>query len=290
MRRAALVALSPLALVAACSEAPAGEALVRVNFDGSAAEEAPAPAPTPSAPAMPSACKQTLFETIPLTHCIADPAEHRIAMANVGADKQPYGSLAAFAASVDPATVTFAMNGGIYGDDLKAIGYYVENGERLKELNRAEGEGNFYMKPNGVFFGSAGKWQVLGSNTFFNTVKDRPEFGTQSGPLLLVDGKLHPQFQDDGPSRVSRNGVGVDARGRAHFVISDAPVSFGLLARYFRDEVKVVSALYLDGQVSSLWDPASGRLDKGRVGPIIVVTKRQGSEPTTEPAAEAASE
>ena len=285
MRHAALAALPVLLAFAACSEAPAGEALVRVNLDGSQVEEAPAPTPTPSVPAVPSACRQVVFETIPLTHCIADPAQHRIAMANAATDRQPFGSLAAFAASVDAATIAFAMNGGMYGDDLKAIGYHVENGERLKELNRAEGEGNFFMKPNGVFFGSGAKWQVLGSNTFFNTVKDRPAFGTQSGPLLLVEGKLHPQIQDDGPSKAVRNGVGVDASGKAHFVISDAPVSFGQLARYFRDEVKVASALHLDGQVSSLWDPATGRMDKGRVGPIIVVTRREEAAPATEPAA-----
>ncbi len=289
MRRAVLAALALLAL-AACSEAPAGDALVRVNLDGSEVDEAPSPTPTLSAPAVPSACKQVVFETIPLTHCIADPAQHRIAMANIGADKQPFGSLAAFAASVDPTTIAFVMNGGMYGDDLKPIGYYVENGERLKELDRAEGEGNFYMKPNGVFFGTGGKWQVLGSNTFFNTVGDRPQFGTQSGPMLLVDGKLHPDIQDDGPSRAIRNGVGVDAGGKAHFVIADAPVSFGQLARYFRDEVKVKNALYLDGQVSSLWDPASGRMDKGRVGPMIVVTRRGPAAPATEPAAGAAAE
>jgi len=90
-----------------------------------------------------------------------------------------------------------------------------------------------------------------------------------------VDGKLHPEIQDNGPSKAIRNGVGVDASGKAHFVISDDPVSFGQLARYFRDEVKVANALYLDGAVSSLWDPATGRMDKGRVGPIIVVSKRE---------------
>lgn len=280
MRRAALAVLPALIALAACSEAPAGEALVAVNLDGSPVDKAPSPAPTtaPSAPVAASACRQVVFETIPLTHCIADPAQHRIAMANAGADKQPFGALAAFAASVDPAEIAFAMNGGMYGDDLRAIGYYVENGERLKELNRADGEGNFYMKPNGVFFGTGGKWQVLGTNTFFSTVSERPQFGTQSGPMLLVDGKLHPSIQDDGPSKAIRNGVGVDAGGRAHFVIADAPVSFGQLARYFRDEVKVANALYLDGQVSSLWDPASGRMDKGRVGPIIVVKKIEGTK------------
>jgi uncharacterized protein YigE (DUF2233 family) len=216
-----------------------------------------------------------VFEDVALTHCVADPAKHRVEMANLGADKQPFGSLGAFAATVQPTDIAFAVNGGMYGDDLKPIGYYVENGERLTELNRENGEGNFYMKPNGVFFGSGGAWSVLGSNTFFNTVGDRPNFGTQSGPLLLVDGKLHPEVQDDGPSKAIRNAVGVDASGKAHFVISDAPISFGQLARYYRDVLKVSNALYLDGQVSSLWDPAIDRMDKGRVGPIIVVTKRE---------------
>lgn len=287
MTRAAFL-LAGLLLCAACSEQPAGEALVVTKLDGSQADD-PAPAPTDTAPAVPSACKAVTFEQVPLTVCTADPAQHTIQMANLGSDKQPFGSLSAFAASVDPATIAFAVNGGMYGDDLKPIGYYVQNGDRLAELNRNNGEGNFYMKPNGVFFGTGAKWRVLGSNTFFDTVGDRPQFGTQSGPLILIDGKLHPEIQDDGPSRAIRNGVGVDGNGKAHFVISNAPISFGQLARYFRDQVKVSNALYLDGQVSSLWDPATGRMDKGRIGPIVVVTKG-AAKPATPATPEAAGE
>ncbi len=277
------IAIAGCLLLSACSEAPAGEAVTRVNLDGSKREQAPSPSPSGTTSAVLSACRAVVFEGAPLTHCTADPAQHTITMANVGPDKQPFGSLSAFSASVDPATIAFAMNGGMYGDDLKPIGYYVQSGERLAELNRAEGDGNFYMKPNGVFFGTGAKWQVMGSNTFFEKVGDRPEFGTQSGPLLLIDGKLHAEIQDDGPSKAIRNGVGVDASGKAHFVIADAPISFGQLARYFRDQVKVTNALYLDGQVSSLWDPATERMDKGRVGPIIVVTKRQTTAPGSAP-------
>jgi uncharacterized protein YigE (DUF2233 family) len=281
MRQLALVASLTLALIA-CSEQPAGEPVVRTMLDGSPVSEDAAPSPTPLATSGPSDCSAVVFEDVPLTHCEADPAKHRIEMANLGADKRPYGSLSAFAATVEPTDIAFAMNGGMYGDDLKPIGYYVENRERLKELNRENGEGNFYMKPNGVFFGSGAGWRVLGSNTFFNTVGDRPEFGTQSGPLLLVDGKLHPEVQDDGPSKAIRNAVGVDASGKAHFVISDAPISFGQLARYYRDVLKVSNALYLDGQVSSLWDPAKDRMDKGRVGPIIVVRHMESEEAGSE--------
>lgn len=284
-RSAALTALlaATAFLLGACSEAPAGEPVVRTSLDSTPLAEAsatatPSPSPSPSATATASSpCRAVTFEEVPLTHCIADPAQHRIAMANLGPQRQAYGSLGAFAASSDAATIAFAMNGGMYGDDLKAIGYYVENGERLSELDRTDGSGNFYMKPNGVFFGTQGTWRVLASDAFFATVSERPEFGTQSGPMLVVDGKLHPSIQDNGPSKAIRNGVGVDAAGKAHFVISDAPLSFGQLARYFRDELKTANALYLDGQVSALWDPASGRLDQSRTGPIIVVTRREGA-------------
>jgi uncharacterized protein YigE (DUF2233 family) len=278
MKRFIVLCAGLTLVLAACSEPPAGEPLVRASLDGSTPPAAK-PAPSPSASiAADSACRAVTFEQVPLTVCTADPAKHRIGMANLGADKQPFGSLEAFAGSVDAASIAFAINGGMYGDDLKPVGYYVENGERLAELNRENGDGNFYMKPNGVFFGSGGSWRVLGTNTFFETVGDRPQFGTQSGPMLLIDGKLHPEIQDNGPSKAIRNAVGVDGAGKAHFVISGAPVSFGQLARFFRDELKVANALYLDGQVSSLWDPASERKDKGRVGPIIVVTKREEAQ------------
>ncbi len=274
MRRLGLASCLMLA-IAGCSEAPAGEPVMRTNLDGSNVKEQPLPTPTPTLAAAPSDCREVVFEDAALTHCTADPAKHRITMVNAPAGGQPYGTLSAFDATVDPATIAFAMNGGMYGDDMKALGYYVENGKRLSELDRSAGEGNFYLKPNGVFFGNAGGgWRVLGSNTFFNTVGDRPQFGTQSGPLLVIDGKLHPEIQDNGPSKAIRNGVGVDSKGAAHLVISRGPVSFGQLARYFRDEIKVANALYLDGSVSSLWDPATARQDKGRVGPIIVVSKR----------------
>ncbi|MFY8048978.1 MAG: phosphodiester glycosidase family protein, partial [Erythrobacter sp.] len=208
--RAALIVLAAPLMLAACSEAPAGEPVVRSRLDGANPAESASPSPEPTAQVQ-SACRSVTFEDVPLTVCTADPARHRIDMANLGGDKQPFASLSAFAKSVDPATIAFAVNGGMYGDDLKPIGYYVQNGERLAELNRGDGDGNFYMKPNGVFFGSGGAWKVLGSNTFFDAVGDRPQFGTQSGPLLLIEGKLHPEVQDNGPSKAVRNAVGVDA-------------------------------------------------------------------------------
>jgi uncharacterized protein YigE (DUF2233 family) len=223
-----------------------------------------------------SPCEPVLFEESPLTHCLADPARHRIFMALDGLDGQPARSLSALAASLpQPDRVAFAMNGGMYDEAGKPIGYYVEGGERRRTLNRKQGGGNFHLLPNGVFYGTGDQWRIRTTEDFAENVDHRPEFATQSGPMLLIEGKLHPAFDHDGSSRKIRNAVGVDRAGRAHFVISEAPVSFGKLARYFRDRLEVPNALFLDGSVSQLWDPARGRLDsRVELGPLIVVENR----------------
>ncbi|GGZ10682.1 hypothetical protein GCM10011614_27030 [Novosphingobium colocasiae] len=163
----------------------------------------------------------------------------------------------------------------MYDTSSQPIGYYVENKNRLHQINRRDGKGNFYLKPNGVFYGATkGPWAVLSSDDFTKQVSKRPELGTQSGPMLLIDGKFNPHISQSGTSEKIRNAVGVDDRGQAHFVISDEPVSFGLLARMMRDHCKTPNALFLDGTVSSLWDPATGRLDaQFPLGPLIVVEK-----------------
>ncbi len=277
MKRILIFGTAMLAL-SACNEQPAGEPIVRTELGqptaGGEVVEAPDANATPDEPAIASACSAVEFEAVSLTHCIADPTEHRITTRLGQAGSGPFRSLSAFAETVDKSTIAFAMNAGMYGDDAKPIGYYVENGDRQKELNRADGPGNFHMKPNGVFFGTGNTWRVLSADRFYSTVRDRPRFGTQSGPMLVIDGELHPDIQDNGPSRAVRNGVGVSDDGKAHFVISNTALSFGQLARFYRDELKVKNALFLDGNVSSLWDPASGRLDRGVIGPMIVVEKR----------------
>ena len=185
-----------------------------------------------------------------------------------------YRGFPALASEVRIEDVAFGMNGGMYDARSLPIGYYVEDGIRLYPLNLREGEGNFHLKPNGVFSGNGNQWQVLATEAFEAHTKMRPDFGTQSGPMLLIDGALHPKFTPNGTSKYIRNAVGVDAQGRAHFVISDEPVSFGRMARMLRDVAETPNALYMDGEVSALWIPAKGRMD-GRypLGPLILVTR-----------------
>lgn len=235
--------------------------------------------PTPAKPA--SACQPVMFENSPLTHCVADPARHRIRTALDGPDGRPARSLAALKQAMPhPERVAFAMNGGMFDEGGKPIGYYVEAGQRRHTLNRNSGSGNFHLLPNGVFYGTGREWHVQATDDFAEHVTTRPQFATQSGPMLVIGGRLHPAFDRDGASLKIRNAVGVDRQGRAHFVISEAGVSFGKLARYFRDELKTPNALFLDGSVSQLWDPGHERLDSTvPLGPLIVVEKNATSRP-----------
>ncbi len=240
-----------------------------VHFEHDAAEE------------LTSICSPVMFEQTPFTQCTADPAEHAIDMdlSAEGEDKL-YRSLRSLADDRlfrEGPPIIFATNGGMYNNDGFPVGYYVEHGQRWTVLNQNEGPGNFHLLPNGVFFGDSptGPWGVWETERFAER-NDRPFFATQSGPMLVINGELHPRIDPDGTSLRIRNAVGVDSFGRAHFVVSEAPVSFGKLGRYFRDVLNVRNALYLDGTVSQIWDPADGRLDTGQpIGPIVVVTMQE---------------
>ena len=109
-----------------------------------------------------------------------------------------------------PDKVAFAMNGGMFDENGEPIGYYVEGGQRVHTLNRNQGGGNFHLMPNGVFYGTGSEWHVRTTEDFAANVDERPEFATQSGPMLVIDGNLHPAFDADGESRKTRNAVGVD--------------------------------------------------------------------------------
>lgn len=184
-------------------------------------------------------------------------------------------SFAEVARKVDPSKVAFAMNAGMFDENGRPIGLAIVAKGLAHKINLRDGPGNFHMKPNGVFrVGMDGKASIVESGPMPMDVVQMYRFATQSGPLLVEHGKLHPKIEPDGQSRLIRNGVGVTETGRPLFVISEDPVSFGKFARFFRDRLHTPDALYFDGSVSSLWDPPDGRQDThSQLGPIIVAFK-----------------
>lgn len=172
----------------------------------------------------------------------------------------------------DGRTIVFAMNAGMYHPDRRPVGLYVEEGREVSRLVTSSGPGNFGLVPNGVFCIRDEGFGVVESRAF---AADPPacRFATQSGPMLVIGGALHPRFLADSDSRYIRNGVGVSADGRrAVFVISSGPVNFHTFARLFRDGLGLPDALYFDGNISRLNAPALGRDDFGfPMGPIVAL-------------------
>jgi uncharacterized protein YigE (DUF2233 family) len=221
-------------------------------------------------------CQHRSFEGTDFTACPFDARRHELALFSEGQDG-PLRSFARLAARLGDRAprLKFAMNAGMYDEEGRPIGLHVEDGRQRHALNRRDGAGNFHLKPNGVFaLDAAGRVSVRTGDAWAQA-RPRVRFATQSGPMLVIGGRLHPAFQRDGESRHRRNGVGLIDGNRAWFVISEQPVSFGRFARFFRDVLGCRDALFFDGTVSSLWDPAARRRDEGyEFGPIVAVFER----------------
>ncbi len=196
------------------------------------------------------------------TACSYNAGEAAFEIRNLDSKGQPYGYLASLAQGLKQENhiLLFAMNAGMFDENERPIGYYVEDGKQLKKLNRRNGGGNFHLKPNGVFYVKNGKPGVMETEAFARS-GIKPDYASQSGPMLVINGKIHPKFSETGTSRKMRNGVGIDAAGRAYFVISENAVTFWEFASLFRDELKTDNALFFDGSVSSLYAPEINRND-----------------------------
>lgn len=187
----------------------------------------------------------------------------------------PYGTFDAVNARLagTQEQLVFAMNAGMYHDDRSPVGHYRENGEELHGVISSAGPGNFGMLPNGVFCFGGGRAQVYETSRYSAEDPATCPNATQSGPMLVIDGELHPRFLADSTSRYVRNGVGTNAEGtRVWFVMSKRPVTFHDFGSLFRDHLGTPQALYFDGNISRLYAPQLGRNDIGfRMGPIVGV-------------------
>ncbi len=216
-----------------------------------------------------AACTAMQFEGQGYAVCeVAAGADLRLFL--TAPDGQPFGTFDRVAAALAPRKLVFAINAGMYHPDRAPVGLFISDGRQAADLVTAKGPGNFGMLPNGVFCIAPGGFSVTEARAY----AARPPACThasQSGPMLVIDGALHPRFMENSPSRYRRNGVGVSADGqRAYFAISDGRVNFHSFARFFRDALGTPDALYFDGNISRLYAPDLARNDLGLpMGPIV---------------------
>ncbi|TGN60075.1 hypothetical protein E4L95_11145 [Paracoccus liaowanqingii] len=174
--------------------------------------------------------------------------------------------------------LSFAMNAGMFHADYRAVGLLVIDGVELSPIVTGASRDNFGMLPNGVFCTGGDRPFVVIETLEFAETRPDCRLASQSGPMLVIAGELHPRFLVDSDSRYIRNGVGVAPDGQtAWFAISSRPVTFHEFGRFFRDGLGVRDALYFDGSISRLYAPAVRRADFGRsMGPIIGLVQPGG--------------
>lgn len=165
------------------------------------------------------------------------------------------------------------MNGGIFEPGGIPSGLLVQGGVERHPVNRADGRGNFFLKPNGILVIGSAAARVIDTAEY-----PLPDFevrdAVQSGPLLLRGDRIHPAFRAGSESRLHRNGVGVDAAGRLVFVMTernaDRHPNLHEFAGIFR-ELDCRDALFLDGDISQMRPAAELDRPSNRFGTILAI-------------------
>ena len=176
---------------------------------------------------------------------------------------QPYGDIDNLRAwgEAHGRHLLFAANAGIYDRKAAPLGLYVEDGKTLVPLNLARGNpaaGNFSLQPNGVFAIYPDGHAAVRTSTDFKADARPVRWATQSGPMLLVDGKINPRFDDRSTSMKWRSGVCARTPHDVVFAVSKTPVNFHDFAVLFRDRLGCRDALYLDGSISQIYVDGEG--------------------------------
>ncbi|MBS1646580.1 MAG: phosphodiester glycosidase family protein [Bacteroidetes bacterium] len=168
----------------------------------------------------------------------------------------------------------FAMNGGMFMEDNRPLGLFIEKGTVLKRLNNSSGGGNFYLKPNGVFYITAENAPFVCKTADFKN-NGKIKYATQSGPMLVTDGHIHSAFKKGSTNLNIRNGVGILPNNKVVFAMSKTAINFYDFALYFQN-LGCKNALYLDGAISKMYLPEKEWIQTdGDFGVLIGVTEER---------------
>ena len=193
-----------------------------------------------------------------------DPATENLELRLAGKNKPGKFTEIAEQVRAEGKQLKFAMNSGIFEGNFLPSGLHIADGKTVTKLNtkdfvkQSEGEftPNFYLKPNGVFyFYKDGKAGIRETGEYLKAGMPTPWVATQSGPLLVRNGTIHPVLGENSESERYRNGVGVTKDGEVIFACSVLDRDKGMsnlyrTAEMFRDKLGCPDVLYLDGDIS----------------------------------------
>lgn len=183
---------------------------------------------------------------------------------------QPYKKFAAIQKAQRKCPISFAMNAGMYHANFTPVGLYIEQGKQQVELNQEKNKfGNFFMQPNGVVAWN-NQQAIIKTTAQYRKLNFNARYATQSGPMLVVNGQINPDFLKSSDSLKVRNGVGIK-NNQLYFVMSRGRINFFEFADIFKSQLGIDQALYLDGTISSAFIPQAKRNDQVYdLGPIFI--------------------
>ncbi|MQR01011.1 phosphodiester glycosidase family protein [Glaciimonas soli] len=174
--------------------------------------------------------------------------------------------------------VVCATNAGIYQQDYRPLGLYIENGVTQRQLNvRKNAYGNFYIQPNGIFLIRDKKAEIIDTDRFAaerDALLPGVLYATQSGPLLLQNGKINATFSAASDNRLIRNAVCITSPHDVVLAIAREPVNFYEFAQFLRDKISCTDALYLDGSISRMYPGEDAEIGPD-FGVLIAATKKK---------------
>ncbi|MDB5255833.1 MAG: hypothetical protein JWM14_528 [Chitinophagaceae bacterium] len=168
----------------------------------------------------------------------------------------------------------YAANAGMYKQDNSPQGLFIQETKELAPIDTSSGNGNFYMKPNGLFYITTSHQPVICETSKFIT-NGKINYATQSGPMLVTDGNIHKAFKEGSTNLNIRNGVGILPDGKVVFAMSKEKINFYDFANYFK-QLGCKQALYLDGFVSRTYLPEKKWTQTdGNFGVMIGITEKK---------------
>lgn len=160
-----------------------------------------------------------------------------------------------------------AINGGFFNPNKTPLGLRISDKHVISPLRRISWWGVFYIN----------KQHAMISNPFDFQIKKNIEFAVQSGPRLIVDGKIPPLRV----GIANRSALGIDTQGRVIVIATEnLPISTTDLANILKaPPFNCVDALNLDGGSSTQLDAKvdSFSLDVpgfSQVSDAIIVNRR----------------
>lgn len=149
------------------------------------------------------------------------------------------------------------INACISNENGLPIGFFRDSSKTILPVNLADGEGNFYLKPNGALLLNSSEPIICVSEEIL--VHKDAIFGIQSGPMLVIKGAIHSKFSAGSASKYIRCGVGISKKSNGAnllvFAISNAPVTLYEFADYFLSSLGCSDALVLGSQGCSMYIP-----------------------------------